>query len=269
MFITLSFKQIEMNYSFQIQVSQDQKDLLLEALREIREKKSIEFEIQEISTSQCEDKESEELNEDGESCASDQPRNAGVQDEGQYVDKDSEPETPPEIADCLVKWLDNNGVARSAFAKYIGRSKSHLTDMLKRPPPILPKGTGKVIWMKMKEFLSNSSARQFFLGNQVDKPSLKRKRTAPGAATTSSPTPSKIRKTQKPAKIMKWQKVMLDEMFVKCNGRPEPETVRIICSTLQLNKRQVQVWFTNHRQRQKTGAYKPGVYSSEDTTEQN
>jgi len=38
---------------------------------------------------------------------------------------------------------------------------------------------------------------------------------------------------------MKWQKVMLDEMFVKCNGRPEPETVRIISSTLQLRKRQV------------------------------
>ena len=32
---------------------------------------------------------------------------------------------------------------------------------------------------------------------------------------------------------------------------------------------QVQVWFTNHRQRQKTGAYKPGEYSSEDTTEKN
>ena len=32
---------------------------------------------------------------------------------------------------------------------------------------------------------------------------------------------------------------------------------------------QVQVWFTNHRQRQKSGAYKPGEYCSEDTTEQN
>lgn len=259
-----------MNYSFQVQVCEDQKDLLLEALREIREKKSIEFEIQEIRTTQCEDQESEESNEDGESCTSDQPRNAAVEDESQDVNKDSGPETPPEIADCLAKWLDNNGVARSAFAKYIGRSKSHLTDMLKRPPPILPKGTGKVMWMKMKEFLSNSTTRQFFLDNQVDKPNLKRKRTATAAATTSSPTPPKIRKTpQKPIKIMKWQKVMLDEMFVKCNGRPEPETVRIICSTLQLKKRQVQVWFTNHRQRQKTGAYKPGEYSSEDTTEKN
>ena len=245
MFIALSFKQTEMNYSFQIQVCEDQKDSLLEALREIREKKSIEFEIQEISTTQCEDQESEEFIEDRESCASDQPGNAVVEDEGQDVNKDSGPETPPEIADCLAKWLDNNGVARSTFAKYIGRSKSHLTDMLKRPPPLLPKGTGKVMWMKMKEFLSNSTARQFFLDNQVDKPNLKRKRTTTAAATTSSPTPPKIRKTQKPAKIMKWQKVMLDEMFVKCNGRPEPETVRIICSTLQLKKRQVNLSSVN------------------------
>lgn len=228
-----------MNYSFQIQVCEDQKDSLLETLREIREKKSIEFEIHEIPTTQCEDQESEEFNEDGESCPSDQPRNAAVEDGGQEVDKDSEPENPPEIADCLAKWLDNYGVARSAFAKYIGRSKSHLTDMLKRPPPFLPKGTGKVMWMKMKEFLSNSTARQFFLDSRADKTNLKRKRTATAAVTTSSPTPPKIRKTQKPAKIMKWQKVMLDEMFVKCNGRPEPETVRIISSTLQLKKRQV------------------------------
>ena len=228
-----------MNYSFQIQVCEDQKDLLLEALREIREKKSIEFEIQEIPTTQCEDQEKDEFIEDGESFTSDQPRNAAVEDEGQDADKDSVPETPPEIADCLAKWLDNNGVARSAFAKYIGRSKSRLTDMLKRPPPLLPKGTGKVMWMKMKEFLSNSTSRQLFLDNQVDKPNLKRKRTATAADSTSSQTPPKIRKTQKPAKIMKWQKVMLDELFVKCNGRPEPDTVRIICSTLQLKKRQV------------------------------
>ena len=112
--------------------------------------------------------------------------------------------------------------------------------MLKRPPPLLPKGIGKVMWMKMKEFLSNSTARQCFLDSQADKPSLKRKLAVTAVATTSMPTsPAKIRKMQKPAKIMKWQKVMLDEMFVKCSGRPEPETVRIICSTLQMKKRQV------------------------------
>jgi len=232
-----------MNYSqFQIQVRDDKKDLLLEALREIREKKSIEFEIREIPTTpQGKDQERKEFNEDGESCASDQPGNAAVEDGVQVVDKDSEPETPPEIADCLSKWLDNNGVARSAFAKYIGRSKSHLTDMLKRPPPFLPKGTGKVMWMKIREFLCNSTVRQLFLDSQADK----RKRSATAVATTSSPTPPKIRKTQKPAKIMKWQKVMLDEMFVKCNGRPEAETVRIISSTLQLNKRQVNLSSVN------------------------
>ena len=231
-----------MNCSFQIQVCENQKDLLLEALREIREKKSIEFEIHAIPTAQCEDRESEEWNKDDGSCSPDLSNNAAVDvdiDGGQNADKDSEPENPPEIADCLAKWLDNNGVARSTFARYIGRSKSHLTDMLKRPPPFLPKGTGKVMWMKMKEFLSNSTTRQCFLDNQVEKPNLKRKRDVAAVATTSTPAAPKNRKTQKPAKIMKWQKVMLDEMFVKCNGRPEPETIRIICSTLQLNKRQV------------------------------
>lgn len=228
-----------MTCSFQIQVCEDQKDLLLEALREIREEKSIEFEIYEIPTPQCE---SEEWSKDDESCTPDVSNNAAVNDVhgDRDADKDSELENPPEIADCLGKWLEKNGVARSAFAKYIGRSKSHLTDMLKRPPPLLPKGIGKVMWMKMKEFLSNTTARQCFLDSQADKPSLKRKLAVTAVATTSMPTsPAKIRKMQKPAKIMKWQKVMLDEMFVKCSGRPEPETVRIICSTLQMKKRQV------------------------------
>lgn len=238
--------QKEMSYSLQIEVREDQKDLLLEALREIREKKSIEFEIHGIPTTQCADQESEEWDKDGESCTSDQPSNAAVEDRGEDVDKDSEPENPPEIAACLVKWLDNNGVARSAFAKYIGRSKSHLTDMLKRPPPSLPKGTGKVMWIKMKEFLSNSTARQLFLDSQGNKPNLKRKkRAATAVATTSTRTPPKIKKTNTPAKIMKWQRVMLDEMFVKCSGRPEPMTVRIICSTLQLKKRQVNLSSAN------------------------
>ena len=42
-----------------------------------------------------------------------------------------------------------------------------------------------------------------------------------------------------PAKLQKWQKVMLDQVFVQCKGKPEAETIQRICPTLMLEKHQV------------------------------
>lgn len=224
--------------SFQIQVQEDQKDLLLEALNEIRETKLIKFEVVEIPTAQCaSDQESEERETDQECGSSDQPNNAVMVDLDQYP----ELETPKEIAECLATWLDCNGVMRSDFAKYIGRSKSHMSDILKRPPPSLPNGSGKVVWLKMKEFLTSSAEKQLFLDTQAKKPNLKRKRAAVATDTTSTPTTLKvkIKPAPTPVKLKTWQRAMLDEIFVQCSGRPDAETVRGICSTMQLNKRQV------------------------------
>ena len=228
----------------QIQVQEDQKSLLLEALDEIRETKFINFEVREvIPTTPCRsDQESEGRSIDEDGCSFEQANNAEIAEEIKDVDEDSELETPKEIADGLVKWLECNGVARSVFAKYIDRSKSHLTDLLKRPPPSLPNGSGKAVWIKMKEFLTDSTARQLFLDTLTKKPTSKGKRKADisaNATSTSKRLKVKIKPKLTPAKLKKWQQAMLDEIFIQSSGKPDAETVRRICSTLLLNKRQV------------------------------
>ena len=231
-------------HSFQIQVQDNQKDLLLEALNEIREKRLIKFEVVEIPTTQSRrDEESDKRNSGGGECSSDQPGNAVIVEESRDLEQESDLETPKEISESLSKWLQCNSVARSEFAKHIGRSKSHLSDLLKRPPPSLPNGSGKVVWIKMKEFITNSAAKELFLDSQKKKPTLKRKRAAMATDKTSTPTTLTVKKdpTPTPAKLKSWQRALLDEMFVRCSGRPDTETVREICSTLLLNKRQVNV----------------------------
>ena len=108
--------------------------------------------------------------------------------------------------------------------------------MLKRPPPSLPKGSGKEAWIKMQGFLKSNTERLSFLNN-----TSRRKR----AATTYSHDfllmvlpwvpPAK----QTPVKFEMWQKVMLDQIYVQCDGKPETETVQRICPTLKLEKNQV------------------------------
>ena len=223
---------------FQIKVQEDQREMLLTALNDIRENKGIDFEILEITpTTQhtTQQETGEEVNDGGGS------RDEAVMEIRKDLVEDLV-ETPSEIANGVAKWLDHNGVARAEFAKYINRSKSHVTDMLKRPPLTLPKGAGREVWIKMQTFLTNISDRNSFLESQLAMKG-ERKRATTTRPTTSTTTPPKKRK-QTPAsrartKLYKWQKVMLDEIFVKCDGRPLAETVQRISPILQLDKRQV------------------------------
>ena len=50
-----------------------------------------------------------------------------------------EAEGPEEIVDKITGWLEQKGVARSNFKKYINRSKSTFTDMFKQPLLRYPK----------------------------------------------------------------------------------------------------------------------------------
>ena len=85
------------------------------------------------------------------------------------------------------------------FAKYINRSKSTFTDMLKRSPASLPKDGGKEAWLKMREFLQNETTRNAFLDSLGGK---KRKRT------TTDDLGDEPSVKQRPAKFQPWQLTM-------------------------------------------------------------
>ena len=81
--------------------------------------------------------------------------NQVAQQPAQPTEVAGEAKSPKEIVEKITRWLERRGVARSDFAKYINRSKSTFTDMLKRSPASLPKDGGKEAWLKMREFLQN------------------------------------------------------------------------------------------------------------------
>ena len=99
--------------------------------------------------------------------------------------------------------------ARSDFVKYINRSKSTFTDMLKRPPASLPKGAGKESWIRIRDFLKDEASRRSFLDDFGAK---RRKRLAaiPKDRATDPETNEPPAK-QQPAKFEKWQQASVME----------------------------------------------------------
>ena len=158
--------------------------------------------------------------------------NQVAQQPAQRTEVAGEAESPKEIAEKITRWLERKGVARSDFAKYINRSKSTFTNMLKRPPASLPKGCGKEAWLKMREFLQNETTRNAFLDSLGGK---KRKRT-----TTDDPGDEPSVK-DRPVKFQPWQLTMLDEIYLKYNGRPQSESIDYLSKTLKIGKDKVRI----------------------------
>ena len=153
--------------------------------------------------------------------------------------EENEP-TPKEIATKLNRWLHHKGVARVDFAKHINRSKSHFADMLNHPPSSLPKGFTKEACLIMHYFLQDMNAQKIFLEEATNEKREKRSVSTP----TTAEGPDPLKKRQKPATFEKWQMVMLDEIFrVKCDRRPEKDTIRRICPTIKLEQRQLNISF--------------------------
>lgn len=220
--------------SIQIKVTAEHKAPLLEALDELRKTKSLEFQIDVIDEESKLDRESEEnCTRRKENCPQSEPVSSNNPVAVDSSDSEENEITPKEIASDLNRWLDRKGVARVDFARYINRSKSHFTEMLSRPPSSLPKGVGSEAWIKMRNFMKDKSAQSIFLEKTAKKRSHPAKSTKP-----------ETEKKQKRAKFERWQSVMLDEIFVKCDGRLEKETLQRICPTIKLEQRQVNIIFT-------------------------
>ena len=52
---------------------------------------------------------------------------------------------------------------------------------------------------------------------------------------------------QQPAKFEKWQQVMLDEIFLQCNGKPQSETLDKLSKTIKIGKDKVRLFSPGFR----------------------
>ena len=226
----------------QIRVGEENKEALLEALDRLRRTLDFELQVAHVQHKQREtdhgtDSESKDeilSGSPGRKLQSEATISSVVVESS---DAEDNVPTPKEIATELNRWLNHKGVARVEFAKHINRSKSHFADMLNHPPSSLPKGFAKEAWLKMHNFLQDKNAQKIFLEKAANKTRKKRSTST----TTEGSEPPK--KRQRPATFEKWQMVMLDEIFVKCDGRPEKGTIRRICPTIKLEQRQVNITF--------------------------
>ena len=210
--------------TFKITIAEEKKSALRDALEQLRETQALQFELVELANPAPGDEAQEATNNPGNNQVAQQP--------AQRTEVAGEAESPKEIAEKITRWLERKGVACSNFAKYINRSKSTFTDMLKRPPASLPKGCGKEAWLKMREFLQNETTRNAFLDSLGGK---KRKRT------TTDDTGDEPSVKHRPVKFQPWQLTMLDEIYLKCNGRPQSESIDYLSKTLKIGKDKVRI----------------------------
>lgn len=74
------------------------------------------------------------------------------------------------IANDVRKWLRDNAVSVGVFAKeVVNRSQGTLSSLLNGPPEVLPSGTGREPWVKMKTFLTSPEERQKLLDKKIMK----------------------------------------------------------------------------------------------------
>lgn len=84
------------------------------------------------------------------------------------LDCDKEPTdpniSPPELAQKLIKWLNEHGLSQSMFAKhYMERPQGTASGYLTSAPKELPAGMGKVPLLKIHDFLTKSDVSHAFL----------------------------------------------------------------------------------------------------------
>ena len=109
----------------------------------------------------------------------------------------------------------------------------------------MPANHGKEAWVKIKEFLSDADAQKAFLGNMPKKRKRTEVETSEAVPEESEANAVALAK-RKPVKLALWQKILLDEVFTRCDGRPESESLEMLCTSSKLDKDQV--IFTNKTQ---------------------
>ncbi|XP_066936145.1 uncharacterized protein [Clytia hemisphaerica] len=162
------------------------------------------------------------------------------------VEDDDEPNVDlEEIQRQIIAWLTVNHVRRVDFAKYIGRSKGTLSDLLNKTPTATK--DGKQIWLKIKGFLDSEEEQHDLKEVAVNSTqSVKRKRSGQG-----------------PAKFSEVEKAMLDEQFMKEDGKPPLIKKKAMAKMAGCSVQQVTNWIYNSRRKEKIGEYKRGQYVNE------
>ena len=66
------------------------------------------------------------------------------------LDQPQQSDSPKEIAAQMKMWQSSKNVSQSDLAKYLGRAKSTISDLLKTSQEVMPAGHGKTPWLSIK-----------------------------------------------------------------------------------------------------------------------
>ncbi len=101
-----------------------------------------------------------------------------------------ESDSPKELATQMKLWLSSKNLTQSDLAKYLGRAKSTISDLLKTSQEVMPTGHGKALWLTMKQLLEDEEKQQELIGSNSKG---KRKRGKLEAKVNKNPGQKAIR----------------------------------------------------------------------------
>ena len=217
-----------------IVVEEMEKDALIHALKDIKEKQGLKFTIVPNEARSDESMSNPGNNGENNSVQSVVPVVQGDQSVEEKLHEGSLLNAK-ELALKITKWLDAKGIARASFAKeYLNRSKSTFSDMLKYAPSAVElKGVARESWLKISKFLSDTESQKKFV-NSVSKGKMCKKRAASKCGEAS-----RRKAKQQKRNFTQVQKVTLDQMYQQTAGKPEKESIGNLAHTLNLDTRQV------------------------------
>jgi len=83
----------------------------------------------------------------------------GMED-GKDLDQPQQSDSPKEIAAQMKMWLSSKNVSQSDLAKYLGRAKSTISDLLKTSQEVMRAGHGKTPWLSIKQLLEDEEKQR-------------------------------------------------------------------------------------------------------------
>ncbi|KAK3709229.1 hypothetical protein QZH41_015443, partial [Actinostola sp. cb2023] len=167
-------------------------------------------------------------------------------------------ETPKEIARRIKNWMKLHGITQQLFAEHVlQRKQTTFSDIIRLAGDTWANNERGVIWNKIIQFLNSTEKQRAMVQH---KQGQTRKRT-------SVNTPNTSESAKKPRKQYRdYQMASLDSLYMTTKGRPTSTLMKRTAETLEMEEKEVTVWFQNHRNREKNGSYKPGRYQLASTS---
>lgn len=81
------------------------------------------------------------------------------------LDQPQQSDSPKEIAAQMKMRLSSKNLSQSDLAKYLGRAKSTISDLLKTSQKVMPAGHGKTPWLSMKQLLEDKDKQRALIAS--------------------------------------------------------------------------------------------------------